>query len=204
MTSAPHYDRPHLSLIQKNLPGWDVDLYIGGREAASSPDLLERHGVKVVVNCAVNLDVNLVDAGEPVEDGRVGSGPGVLRYYKLGLVDGAGNADTMLLAGYYLLRGALSQTFPDKPSYPRREKGNVLVNCRAGRSRSVSLVALFLHLEMPDLYPTLASAISHVREKRELHPDEWFETPKPELIHAVERAAAMIRLIEANKDRAVA
>lgn len=204
MTSSPQYDRPHLSLIQKNLPGWDVDLYIGGREAASSPDLLERHGVKVVVNCAVNLDVNLVDTEQPVEEGRVGSGPGVVRYYKLGLVDGAGNADTMLLAGYYLLRGALSQTFPDKPSYPRREKGNVLVNCRAGRSRSVSLVALFLHLEMPETYPSLASAIAHVREKRELHPDEWFETPKPELIHAVERAAEMIRLIEANKDRAVA
>lgn len=204
MTSSPHYERPHLSLIQKNLPGWDVDLYIGGKEAVSTPDLLDAHNIKVIVNCAVNFDVNLVGDDQKAEDGRVASGPGFLRYYKLGLVDGPGNADTMFVAGYYLLRGALGQTFPDKPSYPRREKGNVLVNCRAGRSRSVSLVALFLHLEMPELYPTLASAIAHVREARQLHPDEWFETPKPVLIHAIERAADMIRLIEANKDRAVA
>lgn len=204
MTSSAHHDRPHLSLIQKNLPGWDVDLYIGGREAVSTPDLLESHGIKVIVNCAVNFDVNLVGADQSVEDGRIASGPGFLRYYKLGLVDGPGNADTMLMAGYYLLRGALSQSFPEKPSYPHRDKGNVLVNCRAGRSRSVSLVSLFLHLEMPALYPTLASAIDHVRDRRQLHPDEWFETPKPELIHAVERAAEMIRLIETNKDKAVA
>ena len=202
--SAPHYERPHLSLIQKNLPGWDVDLYIGGREAVSTPTLLNRHGIKVIVNCAVNFDVNLVGGDQPAYDTELVSGPGFLRYYKLGLVDGAGNADTMLMAGYYLLRGALDQTFPDKPSYPHRDKGNVLVNCRAGRSRSVSLVSLFLHLQMPQIYPTLYSAIDHVRDRRQLHPDEWFETPKPELIGAAERAADMIRLIEAKKDRVVA
>lgn len=204
MTSSPRYERPHLSLIQKNLPGHDIDLYIGGREAASSPALLERHGIKVVVNCAVNLDINLVDSGKAAEDEQVVSGSGFLRYYKLGLVDDAGNADTMLLAGYYLLRGALDQSFPQRPSYPNRDKGNVLVNCRAGRSRSVAIVSLFLHIEMPDVYPTLASAIDHVRERRQLHPDEWFETPKPALIHAVERAAEMIRLIETANRRAVA
>lgn len=204
MTSSPRHERPHLSLIQKKLPGHDIDLYIGGREAASSPTLLERHGIKVVVNCAVNLDINLVDAGKAAEEEQVISGSGFLRYYKLGLVDDAGNADTMLLAGYYLLRGALDQSFPQRPSYPNRDKGNVLVNCRAGRSRSVAIVALFLHIEMPDVYPTLASAIDHVRERRQLHPDEWFETPKPALIHAVERAAEMIRLIETANKRAVA
>lgn len=204
MTSSPRHERPHLSLIQANLPGYDIDLYIGGREAASSPVLLECHGIKVVVNCAVNLDINLVDSGKAAEDEQVVSGSGFLRYYKLGLVDDAGNADTMLLAGYYLLRGALDQSFPQRPSYPNRDKGNVLVNCRAGRSRSVAIVSLFLHIEMPDVYPTLASAIDHVRERRQLHPDEWFETPKPALIHAVERAAEMIRLIETANRRAVA
>ncbi len=204
MTSSPRYERPHLSLIQESLPGRNIDLYIGGREAASSPELLKRHGIKVVVNCAVNLDINLVDANKPPEEEQVVSGSGFLRYYKLGLVDDAGNADTMLLAGYYLLRGALDQSFPQRPSYPNRDKGNVLVNCRAGRSRSVAIVALFLHIELPDVYPTLASAIDHVRERRQLRPDEWFETPKPQLIHAVERAADMIRLIETANGRAVA
>ncbi|MGE7369010.1 dual specificity protein phosphatase family protein [Neorhizobium sp. NPDC001467] len=204
MSAAPRYDRPHLSLIEENLPGRGIDLYIGGREAASSPALLERHGIKVVVNCAVNLDINMVGEGRTDEDGRVVSGSGFLRYYKLGLVDDAGNADTMLLAGYYLLRGALDQSFPQRASYPNRDKGNVLVNCRAGRSRSVAIVALFLHMELPEVYPTLSSAIDHVRVRRELRPDEWFETPKPALIEAVERSAAMIRLIETANSRAVA
>jgi hypothetical protein len=204
MSNSPRYARPHMSLIEETLPGWGVDLYIGGREAVCDPALLAAHDIKVIVNCAVNFDVNFVTGDHPASEGTLVSGPGLLRYYKLGLVDDAGNSDTMLLSGYYLLRGALDQTFPDRPSYPHRDKGNVLVNCRAGRSRSVALVALFLHLEMPGRFLTLESAIGHVREKRELHPDEWFETPKPELTQAAERAASMVRLVEAEKSKAVA
>lgn len=204
MNASPRYERPHLSLIESNLPGWDVDLYIGGREAVCDPALLAEHDIKIVVNCAVNFDVNFVSGGQTDENGILASGPGLLRYYKLGLVDGAGNSDTMLLSGYYLLRGALDQTFPERASYPHREKGNILVNCRAGRSRSVALVSLFLHLEMPKTYPTLAAAITHVRTNRQLRPDEWFETPKPQLIRAAEQAADMIRLVEAGKRRAIA
>ena len=73
-----------------------------------------------------------------------------MRYYKLGLIDGPGNPETMMLAGFYLLRGAFEQQLPEKATYPRRARGNVLVNCRGGRSRSVALVALFLAVEMPD------------------------------------------------------
>lgn len=204
MSSSPRYDRPHLSLIEKSLPGWNVDLYIGGREAVCNPKLLAAHDIKIIVNCAINFDVNFVTGSQPDDKEILASGPGLLRYYKLGLVDDAGNSDTMLLSGYYLLRGALEQTFPERASYPHREKGNVLVNCRAGRSRSVTLVALFLHLEMPEIYPTLTAAIAHVRIQRQLHPDEWFETPKPQLIHAAEQAADMIRLVEAGKRRAIA
>lgn len=204
MSSSPRHDRPHLSLIEKSLPGWDVDLYVGGRQAVCDPALLAAHDIKIIVNCAINFDVNFVTGSKPATDGILASGPGLLRYYKLGLVDDTGNSDTMLLSGYYLLRGALDQKFPERASYPHRDKGNVLVNCRAGRSRSVVLVSLFLHLEMPEIYPTLAAAIAHVRAKRELHPDEWHETPKPQLIHAAEKAADMIRLIEAEKKRAVA
>jgi hypothetical protein len=204
MSSSPRHDRPHLSLIEKSLPRWNVDLYIGGREAVCDPSLLAAHGIKIIINCAINFDVNFI-TGQKADDAEtLASGPGLLRYYKLGLVDDAGNSDTMLLSGYYLLRGALDQKFPERPSYPHREKGNVLVNCRAGRSRSVTLVSLFLHLEMPETYPTLAAAIAHVRKTRELHPDEWHETPKPELIDAAEHAAEMIRLVEAGRKRAVA
>lgn len=195
-TPTRHYDRPHISCIYADLPGYGVDLYVGGREGASDIALLKRHGITTVVNCAVNLDFNYV--GEPAPDALnpVSFGQAPIRYYKLGIVDGPGNPQTMMLAGYFQLKGALDQILPEKPSYPVRERGNVLVNCRAGRSRSVILVALFLHLHLGAEFPTLEDAIDHVRRKRELRPDEWHETPKPMLVAAAARTAHWARLIE--------
>ena len=90
---------------------------------------------------------------------------------------------------------------PEKPSYPVRERGNVLVHCRAGRSRSVALAALYLHLQKPAQYPTLGDAIQLVRERRQLHPDEWFETPKPVLTQAALRAAVAFDILNGAQDR---
>ena len=201
--STPRHDRPPISRVYENLPGYGVDLYVGGREGASDVPLLQRHGITTVLNCAVNLDFNYVaGTNEVSHDGRVGYGPALIRYYKLGIVDGPGNPDTMMLAGYYQLRGALDQVMPEKESYPLRERGSLLVNCRAGRSRSVILAALFLHLHLPGEFPTLAAAIGHVRIMRELRPEEWPETPTPMLIAAAERTAAWVRLIEAEREGA--
>jgi len=130
---------------------------------------------------------------------RVGieaSGSGSVRYYKIGLIDGPGNPASMLMAGYYILDGALRQIMPDKPSYPNKKRGNVLVNCRGGRSRSVALGAVYLHCQQPDLYPTLNDALTHVRIQRELRQDEWFETPKPMLVEAARQAVEAIKLLE--------
>ena len=197
---SPRYDRPLITRIYAGLPGYGVDLYVGGREGASDVPLLRAHGISTILNCAVNLDFNFVaKPDEVLHDSRVDYGPALIRYYKLGIVDGPGNPDTMMLAGYYQLRGALDQVMPEKASYPLRDRGNVLVNCRAGRSRSVILVALFLHLQMPQEFPTLKAAIDHVRVKRELRPDEWHETPKPMLIAAAERTARWVHLIEADQ-----
>ncbi len=197
-----HYDRPSISRVYENLPGYGVDLYVGGREGASDVPLLHRSGITTVLNCAVNLDFNYVAKPDEVShDSRVGYGPAPIRYYKLGIVDGPGNPDTMMLAGYYQLQGAFEQILPEKPSYPMRARGHVLVNCRAGRSRSVVLAGLFLHLHLPEEFPRLADALDHVRERRELRPDEWHETPKPMLIAAAERTAGWVRLIEAERAR---
>lgn len=197
---APHYDRPPISRVYENLPGYGVDLYVGGREGASDLPLLQANGITTVLNCAVNLDFNYVPTPDWVSpDNGVGYGAALIRYYKLGIVDGPGNPETMMLAGYYQLRGALDQILPDKPTYPLRERGNMLVNCRAGRSRSVVLVSLFLHLQLPGEFPTLDAAIAHVREKRELRPDEWHETPKPSLIATAEQAAGWVHLVEADR-----
>jgi len=194
---APVHPRPSISLIAEGFPPHGASLYIGDTEGARDLGLLRRLGISTVVNCAVNLDINYVTEPDyPATATLCAAGPGAIRYHKLGLVDGAGNPELMLLAGYYLLSGAIHQEFPERASYPRRDRGNILVHCRGGRSRSVAVVALFLHVERPDTFPTIESAIAHVRQYRELQPDEWFETPKPELTEAVTRAAGWIRHIK--------
>ncbi|MCA1865170.1 dual specificity protein phosphatase family protein [Agrobacterium genomosp. 3] len=189
---------PKLSRIYERHPLYGVDLFISGKEGASDLNLLRENGITTVVNCAVNLDFNFVEQPQIVSD-HEGSvyGPGEIRYYKIGLIDGAGNPDTQMVAAHYILRAALEQILPDKPSYPRRERGSVLINCRGGRSRSVAVVALFLHLTLPEEFPTLDDAIDFVRVKRELPENEWFKAPKPVLADAARRAAGWISMIDA-------
>jgi hypothetical protein len=191
---------PKLSLIYERHPAYGVNLFISGKEGASDLDLLHRNGITTVVNCAVNLDFNYVRQPQVVSD-HEGSvyGPGEIRYYKVGLIDGAGNPETQMVAAHYILRAALEQILPDKPSYPRRERGSVLINCRGGRSRSVAVVALFLHLTLPDEFPTLDAAISHIRVRRELPENEWYKAPKPVLAEAALRASGWIRSIDASQ-----
>ena len=203
MTAAPRHDRAAISLIEPAVPRYGPGLYVGGMEGAGDLGLLAAHGITTVVNCAVNLDLNYASAPFPEAPGESLYGIGAVRYYKLGLIDGPGNPETMMLAGFYLLRGAFEQRLPEKHTYPRRERGNILVNCRGGRSRSVALVALFLHVEMPERYPTLDDALAHVRARRELRPDEWCETPKPMLVEAARRAARWIAMVDADARGAV-
>jgi hypothetical protein len=195
---GPVYARPTISLIAEGLGPFRAALFIGGGGGASNIGLLRQHQITTVVNCAVNLDINYVKADEEAADIRP-SGYGDIRYYKVGLIDGEGSPDTMMLGAYYILDGALRQTMPKRETYPFPDGGNILVNCRSGRSRSVSLVALFLHKQQPHLYPSMDAALAIIRERRELHPDEWFETPKPALYDAARRASEWIDLIEARK-----
>ncbi|MCY1366640.1 hypothetical protein D9M69_535440 [compost metagenome] len=187
---------PKLSLIYAKHPAYGVDIFIAGKEGASDLDLLRSNGITAVVNCAVNLDFNFVRQPQLVSDHRNNvHGPGEIRYYKVGLIDGDGNPDTQMLAAYYILRAALEQILPEKPSYPRRERGGVLVNCRGGRSRSVAVVSLFLHLTLPEQFPTLEAAIDFVRDRRNLPEEEWYKAPKPVLTEAARRAAGWARAI---------
>ena len=190
-----------ISLIAQGLEPYGADLFIGGTAAARDVDLLRRHGISTVVNCAVNVDVNYVAA--PAQDGGDGESSGLcraglapFRVYKLGLVDGD-NPAGMMLGGYCILHGALHQTMPEKESYPRQVDGNVLVHCREGRSRSVALVALYLHLQDPVRFPDIENAVAVVREKRGLPPAEWSEAPRREIIDA---AAEAVRAVRALRD----
>jgi hypothetical protein len=194
--TSPRYDRPEISLIEENVTPFGVSLFIGGREGTANLPLLKENGITTIVNCAVNLDFNLVPEDEATATpGSVPYGHGGFRYYKIGLVDGHGNPATLMLAGYYILRSAMIQELPDKASYPHRKRGNILVNCRGGRSRSVALSALFLHHSMPETYPSLDSALDHVRRRRELRPDEWHTAPKKVLVDAARQASTWIDVI---------
>jgi len=196
---SPHFDRAPAHLIAQAIGPNGEHLYLGGDEAARDLALLRELGIQAVVNCAVNLDINYVQQPYLNADGeRLAGGHGAIRSYKLGLVDGPGNPHPMLLAGYYLLEGAFCQQLPDKPSYPCREPGHVLLHCRAGRSRSVALAALYMHRKQPQSYPSLQAAIDVIRERRELRPEEWFETPKPSLLQGIEEANRMLTLLEAR------
>lgn len=194
---APRYDRPNISLIATGVGDDKVSLFLSGSDGARDLDLLRENGISTVVNCAVNLDFNYVlDPALDAEPGKVATGHGAVRAYKIGLIDGDGNPARMMLAGYYILDGALKQQLPERASYPNRERGNVLVHCRGGRSRSVALVALYLAKNQPDQFPTLEDALAHVRTQRQLRRDEWFEAPKTVLVEAAKQALDAIDLLE--------
>ena len=197
---APIIDRPAISFIANDLGPDRVSLFISGTEGARDVAELKELGITTVVNCALNLDINYADFITHAQDNeKVAAGSGPIKTYKVGLIDGLGNPIDMLLGAYFILESALDQTMPERASYPNRERGNVLVHCRGGRSRSVALVALFLHVQKPKLYPELADAISFVRTMRELHPDEWFETPKQPLIDAAEHAVQGLKYLRQSK-----
>ncbi|MQQ10154.1 protein phosphatase [Epibacterium sp. SM1979] len=186
--------RAPLHLVHENLGGRGINLFIGNKHAASTPETLAEHGIGMVFNCAVNLDINMVT--QPDSSSRaLPFGWGPVRYYKLGIVDGPGNPAPMILAGYYQLKGAIDQVLPQKASYPWEDRGHVLIHCRGGRSRSVTLAALFLHLECPDQYPTIETAVDHIRVARELQKEEWPQAPKEVLVDAARWAADMVQMI---------
>jgi hypothetical protein len=61
-----------------------VDIYIGGSKGVSDTALLAEHDIGMVINCAINLDIDWVDAGAGIA-AHLSHGSGPVRYYKLGL-----------------------------------------------------------------------------------------------------------------------
>jgi myo-inositol-1(or 4)-monophosphatase len=100
-----------------------VNIYIGDAKGVSDTAQLAEHDIGIVINCAINLDIDWVTMPEPgIAAHHLSHGSGPVRYYKLGLVDGDGNAPEMLHAGYQLMRSALLQQIPNKASYRNRKR----------------------------------------------------------------------------------
>ncbi len=177
-------DFASMNAIAEGIGPHDAVLYIGDQLAASNDGLLRAHDITCVLNCAVNLDINYVDQ---TLDKSAGSdyrvfGFAPVRSAKVGMIDGPGNSPAHLISACYLIDAMLHQKLPEKQTYPIKRAGNILVHCRGGRSRSVAVSALYLHLNHPSRWSTIDEALQYVRDKRRIHPNEYYKAPKKDLL----------------------
>lgn len=186
------YPRPPMNLVWQSTSPNAPGIFVGGMHAAADIGYLKENGVGTVLNCSVNADIDFVTTPYETESSEAlnNFGYSPIRYYKLGLVDGPGNPPEMLMAGYYLLCGIASQSMPEKSSYPNQERGHILVNCRAGRSRSIVLVSMYLHLQKTAKFPTFDDALLFVRKSREIRPAEFHDAPNDHMISTAKQAIA--------------
>jgi len=173
----------------------NVSLFVGDQISASDDNLLRRHKIINVLNCAVNCDINYVDETLDLKPGGPNRvfGYAPIRTAKIGMIDGEGNDPILMFAAVHLLHGMLHQNFPEKISYPVRQVGNVLVHCRGGRSRSVAVAALYLHHMFPQRWPSLDDLIDEIRHKRGIPQNEFDRVPTPGILHNTKQVYAMFQ-----------
>ncbi len=188
--SKEDYGLDPISFIAGGLGKRSVDLYVGDKFGAGDIELLRAHDITSVLNTSVNLDINYV--GEAIDSHPGGNvlifGHAPIRVAKVGMIDGPGNLPSLLLAACHTVEGLLHQDSPTKASHPTHKPGNLLVHCRAGRSRSVIVAALYLHGKDPEKWPSFEQTLDYVREQRGMALEEWERAPTPammELAHSI-------------------
>ncbi len=154
-------------------------LFIGNAVAANDAELLLGNGITSTMNLAVNIELPPL----ALSDGTV------VRRTHIGLIDGPGNVPQHALGAVLVLQGILNQQSPGKAHYPPHRAGDVLVHCRGGRSRSASVIALYLHLDWPQRFPTFNDALSHVRSCRGLDETQ----PQAAMLDLCRKALAMYK-----------
>jgi myo-inositol-1(or 4)-monophosphatase len=158
MSEADEDKLPVLVPVFSGIGANDLTLFIGNAVAADDAHLLRQHGITSTINVAVNIEpLPLILA-----DGTV------VRRTQIGLIDGPGNLPHHLLSAVFALHGIAGQKSPGKSHYPPHRTGHILVHCRGGRSRSASVIALYLHLTQTQRFTTFEDALAHVRTCRGL------------------------------------
>ena len=140
-------------------------LFLGNLAAAEDPDCLLQAGITETLNVSINMSPGplLLPDGTHV------------RRYQIGMIDGDGNDPHLLAAAVFTIEGLMRGYVPAKPHYPKHRKGNILVHCRGGRSRSVALIALWLSTFARDRFAGFEAALAHLRQLRGL--DETYPLP---------------------------
>lgn len=131
-------------------------LWLGNLPAAEDAAELHQNGITATLNLAINIFPGPLALSDGTQ----------VRRYQIGMIDGPGNAPQTLAAAVQLIDGLAAGYTAGKPHYPAHRPGGLLVHCRGGRSRSVTVLALWLHLRRPDAYPDLAAALAHLRALR--------------------------------------
>ena len=172
-----------------------VSLFVGDQIGASNDNLLRRHKIMNVLNCAVNCDINYVDQTLDLKPGGANRvfGFAPVRTAKIGMIDGEGNDPMLMFAAVHMLHGMLHQSFPEKKSYPLRQPGNVLVHCRGGRSRSVAVAALYLKHMFPEHWPDLNNLIYEICDKRGIPRNEFDRVPTAGILRNATQVHAMFQ-----------
>lgn len=113
-------------------------IWIGSSRSASTAGLLDVHGIRNILNCAVDLPPELTWRGG-------------FKHYHVGLVDGDGNHPALYAAAVSVLDAITADP-----------GAKVLVHCHEGGSRSVFVVAC--HLVRKQMHPDVISAIEFIRK----------------------------------------
>ena len=143
--------------------GEELQIFVGDGYAAADVEGLKSARIRGVLNVAYDLDDQPADDEHrqhlapdphrpaPPEDA---SGTVLQRYEqqfaKVGLIDGYGNVENDLtviaavLMAEQLFTFADTGTTPDPPLVNKYKRGNLLIHCWSGRSRSVTVAALYI------------------------------------------------------------
>ena len=157
-TEAREDAQPLLLPVVEDFGPHKKTLFLGNLPAAEDPDALLAQNITECLNVSINIfpqDLTLADGTE-------------IRRYQIGMIDGPGNSPHLLAASVMTLQGLMQGYIKGKPHYPPHHCGNILIHCRGGRSRSVTVLALWMAAFCPDRFASFIDALTFIRYARNL------------------------------------
>mmetsp|Transcript_21872 Transcript_21872/g.36212 ORF Transcript_21872/g.36212 Transcript_21872/m.36212 type:complete len:206 (-) Transcript_21872:86-703(-) len=167
---VPHGSQAAMNYIDHNI-------YVGDQHAAVDIPMLLSHNITAILNCAWDLDIRY-DASDYVGNMADANENLVIQYAKVGLIDGSGNQNGTFFAGVYYLHQYFSpEVLEPKDQNTFKPVQNVLVHCHSGRSRSVTITALYLYYQYPEQFKSYDTALAFVKAQRGLSNDNTYPEP---------------------------